>query len=64
VQQKDKNNETKPVLIAPNNRQFSCWIGGGIVCTIRAFNKMWISKKDWNESGKAEGKERILSLAI
>jgi centractin len=48
----------KPVLIAPNNRQHSCWIGGGIVSSLKAFNKMWISKKDFEEDG------RLFSLAI
>jgi actin len=40
------------VLIAPNNRQYSCWIGGGIVSSLKAFNKMWVTKKDFEESGQ------------
>jgi actin-related protein len=30
--------DVKPTLIAPNNRQYSCWIGGGIVSSLKAFN--------------------------
>ena len=50
--------DVKPVLIAPNNRAHSCWIGGGIVSSLKAFNKMWISKKDFEEDG------RIFNLAF
>ena len=50
--------DVKPVLIAPNNRQYSCWIGGGIVSSLKAFNKMWVSKKDFEEDG------RFFSLSI
>lgn len=30
--------DMKIVLIAPNNRKFSCWIGGATVSSLKAFN--------------------------
>jgi actin-related protein len=42
----------KPTLIAPNNRQYSCWVGGATVSSLKAFNKMWITKKDFEEDGR------------
>jgi len=41
----------KVVLIAPNNRKVSCWIGGATVSSLKAFNRMWITKKDYDEEG-------------
>ena len=35
---------SKVTLIAPVNRQFSCWIGGSTISELKAFDKMWISK--------------------
>ena len=37
----------KPTLIAPNNRKHSCWVGGATVSSLKAFDKMWITKKDY-----------------
>lgn len=39
--------DIKPTLIAPNNRQYSCWVGGATVSSLKAFNKLWISKEDF-----------------
>lgn len=49
--------DVKPTLIAPHNRQHSCWVGGATVSSLKAFNKLWISKKDFEEDG------RIFSLS-
>jgi actin-related protein len=38
-------------LLAPKNRKYSCWMGGATVSSLKAFNKMWISKKDFEEEG-------------
>lgn len=38
-------------LLAPKNRKFSCWMGGATVSSLKAFNRMWISKKDFEEEG-------------
>lgn len=36
--------DVKPTLIAPMNRQYSAWVGGATVSSLKAFNKMWITK--------------------
>jgi len=41
----------KITLIAPNNRTFSCWIGGATVSSLKAFSRMWVTKKDMEEEG-------------
>jgi len=43
--------DMKVMLIAPNNRKFSCWIGGATVSSLKAFSRMWITKKDMEEEG-------------
>lgn len=44
--------DLKPTLIAPHNRQHSAWVGGAAVSSLKAFDKMWISKKDYQEDGR------------
>ena len=44
--------ESKPTLVAPNNRQHSCWVGGATVSSLKAFNKMWMTKKQFEEDGR------------
>lgn len=43
--------EMKVTLIQPNNRQHSCWIGGSTVSSLKAFNRMWVTKKKYEEEG-------------
>ena len=38
-------NNSKVTLMAPANREFSCWIGGSTISELKAFDKMWISKR-------------------
>ncbi|XP_026198267.1 actin, cytoplasmic 1-like isoform X2 [Anabas testudineus] len=38
-------------IIAPPERKYSVWIGGSILATLTTFQKMWISKQEYNESG-------------
>ena len=47
----------KVCLMAPANRQFSCWIGGSTISELKAFDRMWISKRQFESD---DG--RILSL--
>lgn len=43
--------------MVPVNRQYSAWIGGSTISELKAFDRMWISKKQFeNEDG------RILTL--
>lgn len=43
--------DMKVTLIAPTNRKFSCWIGGATVSSLKAFNRMWVTKKELEEEG-------------
>jgi centractin len=43
--------DMKITLIAPNNRLHSCWIGGATVSSLKAFSRMWVTKKDYEEEG-------------
>jgi len=33
--------------------KYSSWIGGSILASLSAFQKMWISKQEYDESGPA-----------
>lgn len=44
--------DVKPTLIAPNNRHYSCWVGGATVSSLKAFGKMWMTKKQFEEDGR------------
>ncbi len=43
--------DIKVSVIMPDNRVHSCWIGGSLVSSLNAFNKMWITKKQYDEEG-------------
>ena len=38
-------------IIAPAERKNSVWIGGSILASLTTFQKMWISKQEYDESG-------------
>lgn len=40
-------------VIAPADRKYLVWIGGSILASLSAFQHMWISKEDYDESGPA-----------
>lgn len=45
----------KGKLIVPSNaeeRKFATWIGGSILASLGTFHQLWVSKKDYDESGK------------
>ena len=42
----------RPKLILPNNRKYSCWIGGNVISTLEVFKRMWITKHEWSDKGK------------
>lgn len=44
---------TKVKIIAPPNRIHSVWIGGAILVFLSSFQKMWISKHEFLESGSS-----------
>jgi actin-related protein len=43
--------DMKITLTAPNNRKHSCWVGGATVSSLKAFSRMWVTKKDYEEEG-------------
>ena len=42
---------TKIKVIAPPERKSSVWIGGSILASLSTFQKMWISKEEYDEFG-------------
>ena len=42
----------RPKLYLPNNRKYSCWIGGNVISTLEVFKRMWITKHEWSDKGK------------
>ncbi|XP_077377909.1 actin, cytoplasmic 1-like isoform X7 [Festucalex cinctus] len=41
----------KVKVIAPPERKYSVWIGGSILASLDTFQKMWITKQDYDETG-------------
>ena len=40
-----------PEVDAPADRKNLCWLGGAILSQISRFDPMYITKKEWDESG-------------
>jgi actin beta/gamma 1 len=38
-------------IIAPPERQYSVWIGGSILASLKTFQKMWVTRKEFEEAG-------------
>jgi len=38
-------------IVAPPERRYSVWIGGSILSSLKTFQRLWISKKEYSESG-------------
>uniref|UniRef100_A0A2K5NPG9 Actin, cytoplasmic 1 n=1 Tax=Cercocebus atys TaxID=9531 RepID=A0A2K5NPG9_CERAT len=38
-------------IIAPPERKYSVWMGGSILASLSTFQQMWISKREYDESG-------------
>ncbi|MHC1590705.1 MAG: actin, cytoplasmic 2 [Candidatus Helarchaeales archaeon] len=38
-------------IIAPPERMYSVWIGGSILASLKTFQKMWVTRKEYNEIG-------------
>ncbi|XP_051786793.1 actin-like isoform X4 [Erpetoichthys calabaricus] len=41
----------KVKIIAPPERKYSVWIGGSILASLTTFQRMWITKHEYNECG-------------
>ncbi len=42
---------TKIRIIAESERKYAVWIGGSILASLSTFERIWISKQEYNESG-------------
>ena len=40
-------------IIAPPERRYSVWIGGSILSSLKTFQKMWVTKKEYQDMGAA-----------
>ncbi|KAL4579798.1 hypothetical protein LXL04_015964 [Taraxacum kok-saghyz] len=40
-------------VVAPPERKYSVWIGGSILASLNAFQQIWISKAEYDESGSS-----------
>ncbi|MGQ4915774.1 MAG: actin, cytoplasmic 2 [Candidatus Asgardarchaeia archaeon] len=40
-------------IIAPPERQYSVWIGGSILASLKTFQRMWVTRKEYDEQGPA-----------
>ena len=38
-------------VVAPPERRYSVWIGGSILASLKTFGKMWVTKKEYSDSG-------------
>ncbi|MHA1713316.1 MAG: actin, cytoplasmic 2 [Candidatus Ranarchaeia archaeon] len=38
-------------IIAPPERQYSVWIGGSILASLKTFSRMWVTQKEYKEMG-------------
>jgi actin-related protein len=38
-------------IIAPPERMYSVWIGGSILSSLKTFQKMWVTRKEYNDIG-------------
>ncbi|RKP39546.1 actin family [Dimargaris cristalligena] len=47
------NSDTKVKVVAPPERKYSAWIGGSIMASLPAFQNLWISHQEYEESGPA-----------
>lgn len=45
--------DVKIRISAPRNRDKTTWIGGSILASLNSFRSMWLTKKDWEERGRA-----------
>lgn len=45
--------DTKVKIWAPPERILSSWIGGSILASLATFKQMWVTRKEWEESGKS-----------
>jgi actin beta/gamma 1 len=40
-------------VVAPPGRKISAWVGGSIIASVGTFNQLWISKREYEETGRS-----------
>lgn len=38
-------------IVAPPERRYSVWIGGSILASLKTFQRLWVSRKEYQEQG-------------
>jgi len=38
-------------IIAPPERMYSVWIGGSILASLKTFQRMWVTRREYKEMG-------------
>ena len=46
-------------IVAPPERRYSVWIGGSILASLKTFQRLWISKKEFEDQGASVAKRTI-----
>ena len=47
------SNNFEVKVIAPPDRKFSAWVGGSVLASLSTFQQMWVTRKEYDESGPA-----------
>ncbi|CAF1511323.1 unnamed protein product [Adineta steineri] len=54
----------KVKIIAPPERKYAVWIGGSILSSLSTFEAMWITKREYDESGSSIVHRKSMYVAI
>jgi actin beta/gamma 1 len=46
-------------IVAPPERRYSVWIGGSILSSLKTFQRLWVSRKEYQEQGPSSIKRAI-----
>ena len=46
-------------IVAPPERRYSVWIGGSILASLKTFQRLWVSKKEYEDSGLSAIKRTV-----
>ncbi|MFX0151633.1 MAG: actin, cytoplasmic 2, partial [Candidatus Hodarchaeota archaeon] len=46
-------------IVAPPERRYSVWIGGSILSSLKTFQRLWVSRKEYQEQGPGVIKRAI-----
>ena len=55
---------TKVHIIAPEEREYSEWVGGSILTSLSTFEEMWITKDEYDDTGLALFLENVFDIIL